>query len=175
MHFHFIFPNRKIVCLYLPFSLDTWLLCMVIIFIKVILNLCVPGHISLLERLGCFEDASWSCLWSFCVQLKIKSASDGFFIFGLHMQSDSEYPMRRRSPLASAATFIHKLCLSEVDLIERMAWLCKGTRAIHKWDAWSSGFWFTGTQSSLFLSLCVCVCVSVRERVSERKTECVAV
>lgn len=36
------------------------------------------------------------------------------------------------SPLASATTFIHKLCLSEVDLIERMAWLYNGTTAIHK-------------------------------------------
>lgn len=74
------------------------------------------------------------------------------------MQSDSEYPMRQRSPLASAAAFIHKLCLSEVDLIERTAWLCNMTRAIHKWGTWSSGFWFTGNH----ISLCVCVCV--RER-----------
>lgn len=36
------------------------------------------------------------------------------------------------SPLASATTFIHKLCLTEVDLIERMAWLYNGTTAIHK-------------------------------------------
>lgn len=36
------------------------------------------------------------------------------------------------SPLASATTFIHKLCLTEVDLIERMARLYNGTTAIHK-------------------------------------------
>lgn len=81
INFHFIFPNQKIACLYLPFNLDTWLLGIVRIFVKVILNLCIPGHIRLLERLGCFEDVSWSCLWSFCVQLKIKTASDGFFYF----------------------------------------------------------------------------------------------
>lgn len=43
------------------------------------------------------------------------------FILGLHMQNDSEYAMKQRSPLASAASFIHKFYVTEVDLIERTA------------------------------------------------------
>lgn len=45
----------------------------------------------------------------------------GLFIFGSHMQNVSEYPMRQTSPLASAAAtaFIHNVCLSEVDSIEK--------------------------------------------------------
>lgn len=86
------------------------------------------------------------------------------------MQNESEYPMRQRSSFASAAAFIHKLCLSEVDLIESMAWLCNWTRAIHKWDAGSSGFWFTGTHISLFFFFFLSAYVCERERESDRKS-----
>lgn len=51
-------------------------------------------------------------------------------IFGFQMQNDSEYAMRQREPVSLATTFIHKLCLTEVDLIERMARLYNGTTAI---------------------------------------------
>lgn len=41
--------------------------------------------------------------------------------------------MKRRSPLASAASFIHKFYATEVDLIKRTALLYNKTKAIHKW------------------------------------------
>lgn len=124
-------------------------------------SLCSRTHISLLEKPKCLEDAAAFDL--FACSYKWKRVR-WVFGFGLHMQNDSEYPMRRRSPLASAAVFIHKLCLSEVDLIERTAWLYNMTRAIHKWDAWSSGFWFTGTHSSLLWCVYVCHTESEAEK-----------
>ena len=47
-------------------------------FIKVFLSLCSHSHIGPLEKPKCFEDASRSCLWSFCVRLKMETRQMGF-------------------------------------------------------------------------------------------------
>lgn len=52
--------------------------------IKVFFNLCSRSHIGLLEEPECFEDASWSCLWSFCVQLKMETRQMGIYFWITH-------------------------------------------------------------------------------------------
>lgn len=66
-----------------------------------------------------------------CAQLEIEMLLGGF-IFRIHIQNDSEYPMEQRRTLALTASFIHKLCLGEVGPSERTAWLCNGSGAIHE-------------------------------------------
>lgn len=84
----------------------------------------------------------------------------------------------KRSPLASAATFIHKLCLWEVDLIERTAWLYNTAKAIH-----NCGTYMRRRILGILVHWCshftyVCLCAWVggghadAERLRERKSSC---
>lgn len=46
---------------------------------KNVFSSCVSrSRISLLDKPKCFEDVSWSCLWSFCVQPKMEMRQMGF-------------------------------------------------------------------------------------------------
>lgn len=69
------------------FNFFTWILAtpgpwyLIIFFINVFINLCSHSDIGLLEKPKCFEDASRSWLWSFCVQLKMETRQMGFYFW----------------------------------------------------------------------------------------------
>lgn len=119
-----------------------------------------PQCFSLFVTSGCLRNSSVLSpklpLIFLCVAKNRTDVSDGCFISGSHMPNDSEFPAGQRSPPAPSGAFIHKLDPSEVDLTETTAWLCNRTWAIHKWEVWSSWFWFAGTHIAFYDSACVC-------------------